>query len=219
MVKDLVVVGSGGVNIVRLIEDINAEKKTYNFIGFLEKDESKHGNEVLGYPILGGDNLLLDKFSHCAVVNNVMHTTRVHEKVTNALIKDYHINHFVNLIHPDVDIRNVSFGYGNIIYVNNYFDPYVKIGDFNIMYGATIGHESTIGNFNLFSTCLIGSRAQMGSYNLIGNNATISNSIRIGDDNEIGVGSVVMRHYQNGNHLLGNPAIDLGEFIRKYLKK
>ena len=39
MVKDLIVVGSGGVDIIKLIEDINSEKRIYNFLGFLEKDE------------------------------------------------------------------------------------------------------------------------------------------------------------------------------------
>lgn len=219
MVKDLVVIGSGGLNIVRLIEDINSVKKTYNFIGFLESDETKIGKEVLGYPIIGNDDLLLDKLSHCCVVNNVMHTTRTHEKVTNKLINDYHISEFVNLIHPDVDMRGVTLGCGNILYRDNKIDPYVNIGDFNLLYGATIGHETRIGNFNLLATCFIGSRAVIGSFNLIGNSATISNSIKLGDDNEIGVGSVVMKHYKNGNHLLGNPAIDLGEFIRKYLRK
>ena len=35
MVKDLIVVGSGGVDIIKLIEDINSEKRIYNFLGFL----------------------------------------------------------------------------------------------------------------------------------------------------------------------------------------
>ncbi len=60
MVKDLVVVGSGGLDIVRLIEDINADKETYNFLGFLEEDESKIGTEILGHPVLGNDDLLID---------------------------------------------------------------------------------------------------------------------------------------------------------------
>ena len=60
MLKDIVVVGSGGLDIVRLIEDINADKPTYNFIGFLEEDASKIGTEILGYPVLGNDDLLLD---------------------------------------------------------------------------------------------------------------------------------------------------------------
>ena len=86
MVKDLVIVGSGGIDIVRLIENINADKPTFNLIGFLEKDQTKIGTEILGYPVLGDDDLLLTRFSRCAVVNNVMHTPRIHEKITKKLI-------------------------------------------------------------------------------------------------------------------------------------
>ena len=89
MVKDLVVMGSGGIDIVQLIEAINADKKTYNFLGFLEKDETKIGTDVLGYPILGNDNLLYTKFNKCAVVNNIMHTPALHKAITERLHNDY----------------------------------------------------------------------------------------------------------------------------------
>lgn len=219
MTKDLIVIGSGGVDIVRLIEDINQEKKTYNFLGFLEEDESKIGTEMMGYPILGNDDLLFDKLSHCSVINNVMHTTRTHEKITQKLITRYHINDFPNLIHPKIDLRGVDIGYGNIIYRNNLLGPEVKIGNFNIMYSASIGHETVVGNYNLIATSLICSRCKIGSYNLIGNGTTLSNSVKIGDDNEIGVGSVVMKNYKDGHHLLGYPAIELEDFVKKYMRK
>lgn len=40
-------------------------------IGFSEKDKKLHGADVMGYRILGGDDLLFDHFKHCSVVNNV----------------------------------------------------------------------------------------------------------------------------------------------------
>ncbi len=116
MVKDLVVIGSGGLDIVRLIEDINAEKRTYNFLGFLERDEEKIGKEVMGYPILGNDDLLLDKFSKCAVVNNVIATTGYHEKVCQNLTEKYKISDFPNLVHPTSHSKYIEMGEGNIIY-------------------------------------------------------------------------------------------------------
>lgn len=219
MIKDLVSVGTGGQDIVKLIEDINAEKKTYNFLGFLEQDETKIGQEICGYPILGKDDLLLDELSHCAIVNNVMHTTRIHETVTTNLKEKYHISDFPSLIHPQIDLRGVEVGCGNIIYSNCGFGLNVNIGDFNILYAANISHESTIGNFNLLATTLIGARARVGSYNLIGNSTTLANYVHLGDDNEIGVGSVVMKSYKNGHHLLGYPAIDINDFVKKYMKK
>ena len=92
--KDLIVVGTGGIDIVRLIEGINLDKPVFNLIGFLEKDQSKIGSEILGYPVLGGDELLLTEFSKCAVVNNVMHTPRIHEVITKRIISEYNIADF-----------------------------------------------------------------------------------------------------------------------------
>lgn len=219
MVKDLVVIGSGGVDIIRLIEDINTNEMTYHFLGFLEQDESKIGQEVYGYPIIGNDDLLLDKLSHCAVINNVMHTTRIHEKVTNKLIEHYHIFNFPSLIHPEVDLRGVEIGKGNIIYKDCSLSVGDKIGDFNIMYSATIGHESVIGNYNLLAKTSICSKVRIGSYNLLGNSTTLANNVRLGDDNEVGVGSVVMKNYKDGHHLLGYPAIEIEDFVKKYMRK
>lgn len=215
MVKDLVVVGSGGLDIIRLIEDINSDKPTYNFLGFLEEDESKIGEEILGYPVLGNDDLLLDKLGHCSVANNVMHTTRIHEKVYHKLKDKYGISAFPNLIHPDVDLRSVSVGIGNIVYKHNSLGPNVRLGDFNILYHTSIGHESKLDSFNLLAKCVVGARVKIGSYNLIGNSATITNLVKLGDDNEVGVGSVVLKNFKNGHHLMGYPAMDIEDFIKR----
>lgn len=219
MVKDLIVVGSGGLNLVRLLEDINAEKKTYNFLGFLEKDETKHGKNVLGYPIFGGDNLLLTEFKNCVVINNVMGTPRLHEVITRNLKDKYGITYFPNLIHPSVDMRYVNIGVGNIIYAHSILEPLSSIGDFNILFQAFVAHETKVGNYNLMANSTVGSRTSIGSYNLLGNGSYVTNSCRVGDDNVIGVGSVVMQPVESGKRLLGNPAMEMGDFIHTYFTK
>lgn len=216
--KDLIVVGTGGIDIVRLIESINEDKPVFNLIGFLEKDQSKVGGDILGYPVLGGDDLLLTEFSKCAVVNNVMHTPRIHEMITKKLISEYHMTDFPNIVSPYINLRGVSLGIGNILYRGNSLGTGVKIGDFNIFYAAQIGHETSIADYNLIARAGIGSKCRIGSFNLIGNSVTLANSLRMGDDNEVGVGSVVMRNVKNGHHLMGYPAIELDEFIRKYME-
>ena len=152
MVKDLVVIGSGGLDIVRLIEDINLDKKTFNFLGFLERDEDKIGTEVMGYPILGNDDLLLDRFSKCAVVNNVIATTAYHEKVRLNLTDKYKVSDFPNLIHPTSRSRYADVGVGNIIYEHINLGAKAVIGNFNIMYpNSSVGHETHIGDYNLLA--------------------------------------------------------------------
>lgn len=213
MIDDLISVGTGGIDFIRLIEDINSEKKVFNFLGFLEKDESKIGTELLGYPILGSDELLLKEFSHCSVVNNVMNTPRIHAEVTNNLKNIYHVTKFPNLIHPSIDMRFVKIGKGNIIYALSDFGSLVEIGDFNIMYGASVAHESIIGDSNCFAQVRVGARCKIGSCNLFGNGSVVSNLVKIKDNNIIGVGSVVMTNVKSDRHLLGYPAIDANDFV------
>lgn len=219
MIKDLVVVGTGGLGIVDLIADINAEKPTFNLIGFLEKDSSKHGTEVLGVPVLGGDDLLLTEYKHCSVVNNVMANPRLHEVITKMLIEKYEVVDFPNLVHPNVERRHSSMGIGNIIYAHSKLSQLVSIGDFNISYSTQIGHETKIGNYNLMARTTFGSRCKIGNFNLFGNMSVVTNSCKVGDDNVIGVCSVVMQHIKNGHRLLGYPAIEEAEFVRRYLVK
>lgn len=219
MVKDLVVVGSGGINIVRLIEDINSEKKLYNFIGFLEKDENRHGKDVLGYPVLGGDELLRTELKHCVVINNVMATPRIHEVITKKLNSEFGITEFPNLVHPSVNLSHVTIGIGNLIYPNTILEPLSRIGDFNNIFNAYVAHETIVGDYNLMANSFIGSRTTIGSYNLFGNRCCVHNLCKVGDDNLIGVGAVVIKHVKSGQRLMGNPAVDMGEFIHRYMTK
>ena len=220
MVKDLVVIGSGGLDIVRLIEDINAEEKTYNFLGFLERDEEKIGKEVMGYPILGNDDLLLDKFSRCAVVNNVIATTGYHEKVKQNLIEKYKINDFPNLVHPISRSRYVEIGVGNIIYENINFGAKATIGNFNIMYpNSSIGHETNIGDYNLLALNVnIGARCTIGNRNLFANASVVSLGLKLGNDNQVGVGSVLINDLDDNNFVLGNPAISSVIVLKNHYK-
>lgn len=221
MIKDLVVVGSGGLDIVRLIEDINSETKEYNFLGFLEKDKLKIGQEVLGYPILGTDDLLLDKLSHCCVVNNVIQTTQIHEKVTNNLREIYHINNFPNLIHPTSKYVYFGLGEGNIIYEHVSFGAASFIGNFNILYPNTsIGHETKVGDYNLMALNVnIGARSKIGNRNLFGNASVVSLGLNIGDDNQLGVGSVLIDNLDSKNSMLGNPAFDSIKVLKEHIIK
>ena len=132
---------------------------------------------------------------------------------------EYHIQDFPNIISPAIYLKGLDVGIGNIIYGENRLGTGVKIGDFNILHAAQVGHETIIGNYNLIARTGIGSRCRIGSYNLIGNGTTLANSLKLGDDNEIGVGSVVMKNVKNGHHLLGYPAIEMEEFVKRYLTK
>lgn len=209
MVKDLILLGIGNHDIIRLVEEINDYKKQYNLIGILEKDPTQIGKEVYGYPILGTDELLLSELKKCSVVCNVMATPTVHLNIFNRLIRQG-IKDFPSLIHPSVIVKHTSIGIGNIIYEHVNLGTDVHIGNYNILYpNTTIGHEAKIGDSNLFAlNIVIGARSTICNCNLFGNASTLSLGLTVGDNNMIGVGSVVLDNVKENCSLLGNPAVD-----------
>jgi len=156
---DLIIVGAGNPDIVKLVEDINDLKITYNMIGFLEKDEGLYGKYICGYQVIGGDELLKTEFKNCAVVNNVWNTSKIRNELSGKILQ-YGITNFPNMIHPSVNTKYFKCGKGNIIYDNVSLGSDVVIGDFNIVfYGSVLGHQAELGSYNLIGGhVMVGSR-------------------------------------------------------------
>lgn len=205
---DLIVVGAGNPDIIKLIETINDYFNIYNFIGLLEKDVSLHGKKINGHEILGDDELLKTEFRNCAVVNNVCVSPKIRSEITNNLKNNFGITNFPNLIHPQINLKYFNSGIGNIIYENVSLGANVEIGDFNIIfYGSVLGHETKIGDCNLFGgNVTVGARCNINNRNYFSNSCTIKNNLEICDDVFIGIGSVVMQSVAQPKKLVGNPA-------------
>jgi UDP-3-O-[3-hydroxymyristoyl] glucosamine N-acyltransferase len=208
---DIIILGAGNPDIIKLIEDINDYKSTYNLIGFLEKDESLFGKKIGGYEIIGSDELLISKFSSCAVVNNVAKDTKIRGSFSDKIQTMFGKLNFPNLIHPSINIKHLNFGIGNIIYENTSLGADVKIGDFNlIFFGCILGHQTNIGNKNILgANVTIGSRCTISDRVQLSNSCTISNSLSICDDVFVGVGSVVLRSISKPMKVFGNPAREM----------
>ncbi|MFA7450092.1 MAG: hypothetical protein WCY79_00865 [Bacteroidales bacterium] len=207
MIKDLIVVGAGNPDIVRIIEDINREKTTFNFLGFTDKNQKLHGELFLGYPILGNDNLLEDeKYKHAFIVNNIYSTQEARKKTNENLIK--YKERYCNIIHPTARVGSINIGEGNIIADGVIVQSCVRIGNYNVIHSSTIiSHETVIGNNNLFSVNVtIGSRSQIGDYCYFGISATTLPVLTIEDGCYIGGGSVLCNSIKSNSKVFGNPA-------------
>ncbi len=211
MKKDLIVIGAGNPDIIKLIEDINEDKKIFNLLGFLDKNEALYGEKINGYEIIGGDELIKSEFKNCAVVNNVFSDSKCRYEISQRYSNQYGITDYPNLIHPTINLRFVKLGFGNILYQNISIGANVEIGNFNlIFYGSTIGHESKIGDDNLIAAnVMIGARAKINNRNYFGNSSTINLGISIADDIYVGVGSVVVHSIKLPKKVFGNPAKEL----------
>ena len=58
--NDLVIFGAGGYGreVRQVVEDINADRSTWNLLGFLDDDPANHGGALLDLPVLGGGDWL-----------------------------------------------------------------------------------------------------------------------------------------------------------------
>ena len=83
MMKDLVIIGAGGVGqeLTLIVEEINKKKEQWNLLGFIDDNKELYDNKVLGYKVLGGLNWL-KKFV------NERNRTDKREDI-NVLEKDY----------------------------------------------------------------------------------------------------------------------------------
>ncbi len=216
--EDLIIIGTGNSDIVRLIEDINLEKKRFNLIGFLEKDAERVGTDVLGYPVIGNDDLLFNELKDVSVVNNVFGNSSTRQNVCNQLHHKYNIQKFPNLIHPTVSTNHISFGIGNIIYEYVSLATKVQIGDFNLIFPlASIAHEAKIGSIVLLAPgATIGSRTVIGNRVMVGYNAVINMGKKVCDDGFVGAGAVVIDSISEPERVFGNPALPSHLPLRKF---
>ncbi len=201
--KDIVIVGAGEGEIVKLIDDINAEKKEWNIIGFLDANPELWGKELLGYPVLGGDDLA-EKYSYAYFAINVSATPEIRRRV----FQKYKNSKIATLIHPSVNVDYVEIGEGSVVYQGAVLGERVRLGvGVFLNYSVTVCHESVIGSYSILAPgVIIAGRVNVGENVFIGLGAHIRDGIKLGNYSVIGMGSVVVKDVPDGVTVVGNPA-------------
>jgi sugar O-acyltransferase (sialic acid O-acetyltransferase NeuD family) len=207
--QELVIMGANNPEIVRIVHSINKfnQQQSYQIIGFIDNDETKHGKLFMGYPVLGAPNILQEKrFIKVCVANNITRDCET-RKITTEQIAQYN-NNFVNLVHPNVDLSDVELGVGIVIHEGCVIQPRVKIGDHcALMIRATIAHDCTIGEYCFLGPALnLCGLVSIGREVFIGSAVNILPKLKIGDYAKIAAGSVVMQDVECQSFVLGNPA-------------
>lgn len=189
--KNIVLVGGGGhcVSVIDIIENGN----DFNILGIL--DSNIRENNILGYRILGDDNLIPELVDE-----------NTYFLITVGQIKNYSIRKNIakNLIENNAKLATVisSLAYvskhahieeGTVIMNHSVVNAKSKIGKnciINTM--SNIEHGVSIGDFCHISTCaVINGDSIIGSGTFIGSNATISNGISIKENSIISAGKFI----------------------------
>lgn len=177
--RNIVLFGTGGMarEIHHIIEDINSISPMWNFQGFLDENEALHGEQVHGFPVLGGLEWL-SKSENSSVdlvvgVGNSVTRRRLAESISNQWKGD-----FATIIHPRACIGNrVKIGGGSVVCVGVIITTDIIIGEHVIVnIGSTISHDTIIED-----------------YVTIAPRVSICGAVRMGIGGDLGAGSIVIQ--------------------------
>ena len=200
---DVVVIGTGYPEIIRLLNDFILVHKKLNFIGFLDDNEKNKSRNLYGYEIIGPLDWIVNRNS-LLVVNSIFRSPSLREKVTKKL--DALNARFLTLIHPSVSCEFVDVQEGSIIGRNCVLEPGSIVGKQSvILHNSVISHGSKLGKFNL-----IGNNVTIQGDNFIGDYVSIAAGtstapqIKINDKAIIGLNSIITQDVY-GNSTLASP--------------
>ena len=212
MKKDIVIIGAGcfGREVAQLVEDIKANKKTWNLLGFLDETALKHGTIINSNIVLGGFDWLgrncVNKLSAICAIGNPRDKYTVIKRVSA-----YGIN-YTNLIHPEAKISKfVEFGYGNIICCNSFLSVNIKIGNHvSINPGCGIGHDVVIGDYSsLYWNVTLSGNVKVSEGCEIGSKTSVIPKKTVGKWSIIGAGAVVNKDVPENCTAVGVPAVPI----------
>jgi sugar O-acyltransferase (sialic acid O-acetyltransferase NeuD family) len=203
----VILLGASNPETGRMIAAIRKLDPEFTVLGFLDNDPRKKGIDFLGFPVLGGFEIL-ENFVQDDVyfVNLITGSTRVRYETS------YHMAQagckFTNFIHPSIDLTPARIGVGNYLQEAVLLQAQVTIGNnSSIHMGALIAHEVTIGDsVFLAHGCCISGCARIGDGAFVGTNATILPRLQIGKWATVGAGAVVTKDVDDYTTVVGNPS-------------
>ena len=204
--KNIVIYGSGGLGIetLQLIEDINKKEKKWKVLGFIDDVEHNHGKNIMGYPILGGQEYIKENKVENVVI--AIANPYVREDIS-LRIKEF--CNFPTLIHPSVDIPSSTVIHdGCIIFKNSVISVNCSICDFviiNPMCG--IGHGTAICRYStlMWNVIIAGDVFVMKGCSF-GSHSTVLQGLVCGDYSYIGAGATVTKNVVSKHVVTGTPA-------------
>lgn len=202
----LICLGAKNPETIRVINAVKMNEQSFDFLGFIDNDESKWGTKFCGYPILGGADLV-SYFSQKGVFFcNIITGDCITRYETSKSIVERG-GQLTNLVHPSVNLEMAHIGVGNYIQENVILQAGVSIGNnSSIHIGSLVGHETTIGNSVFIAHgCNVSGEIVIEDGVFVGTGVTIIPRITIGKWSIIGAGTVIIRDVPPLSVVVGNP--------------
>ncbi len=202
-IKPIVLYGAGGMGreVLQIIDGINYEKPTYEFLGFVVGTAYyTPGQTVNGYPIIGDH---ADTVACTCAVGDPHIRALVQERLEAAGVE------MITLVATDVYIPpTTTIGAGSVIYCDSRVSVNCALGKGVVLNcGVTLGHDDVIGSYScIMPGTGISGNCTVGEQVFIGGHAFIIPDKRIGDGATVAAGSIVFSNVRPRTTVLGNPA-------------
>jgi len=209
--EKIVIIGSGGLarEVRYLIEAINTENASYEFIGYLVSDLKKLGIYDSKDKVIGNFSWL-DKQSEPINIAIGIGDPNSRLNVVNNLLNNYSNLIFPSLIHPSViyDKNLVTIEQGVIICASTVLTVNIVLKEFSfINLCCTVGHEAVIGRYSVLNpTVNISGGVNIGDFVSVGTGSQILQYISVGNNSVIGAGACVTKQLSSNVVAVGVPA-------------
>jgi len=205
--RPVIIIGSGGHSKV-LIAALQQSKR--KMLGILSGDPKQAEINIMGVPVLGGDESIKEFASESVELINGVGSISIPEKRKDIFIKFKKAGYqFASVIHPAACImKDVRLGEGVQIMAGAIVQPGCSIGENVIINtGAIVDHDCIIGSHvHIAPGAVLSGGVQIGDLSHVGTAATIIQGIKIGRSTLIGAGAVVHRDMPSRVKAAGVPA-------------
>ncbi len=210
---DKIVLIGGGGHAISVLDTI-LSKKEYEVIGITDSC-AKAGEQLLGVPILGSDELLPKLFENgvklafvtVGSVGDTNSRVKIYEKIKRIGFRLPVIIDPTAIVGRGCQISEGTFiGKGAVVNAHSKIDKMVIINS-----KALIEHECKIGAFcHVAPGSVLGGNVNIGEYTHVGIGSTVIQGINIGHHSLIGAGSVVLKDVSPYRKAYGNPCREVG---------
>jgi UDP-perosamine 4-acetyltransferase len=202
-------IGAGGHAKV-LLESLRA-RADIELVGLLDADPDLKGSEVLGVPVLGGDELI-DKLHRTGVHNAFIGVggtgDNSHRRRLFELLKTTGFE-VLSIIHPAAVLSpSASIGEGTCLCPGAIVSAGARIGrNVIVNTGAIVEHDCQVGDHvHIASGAVLAGGVVVGDGAHIGAAASIRQGVKIGPDALVAMGAVVVDDVPAGTIVAGVPA-------------
>jgi len=205
------VIGFGAGGHARVIIDILRSIGGFEIVGLLDADQALWGTEILGIPVLGGDNQseqILQSGLHSAFIGlgsikNAEPRVRLYQAARASGFA------MVRAIHPRAIVsESAIIGDGLMVMAGAIINPAARVGDNVIINtGAIVEHDCVIADHSHIATgARLAGAVQIGVGAHIGLGASVREGVRVGNGAIVGAGAVVIEDVPDKTTVVGVPA-------------